>query len=88
MRKLVFKSSAHYYGCEHDDPAFFTEDMQRPHPPRTRARADIVEAERAVARLRRAQPDVTVTVLRFANGLGPGPARPRTRALLALPAVP
>ena len=24
VRKFVFKSSAHYYGCEQDDPAFFT----------------------------------------------------------------
>src|SRR4029450_2814256 len=36
VRKFVFKSSAHYYGCERDDPAFFTEGMRRPHPPRTR----------------------------------------------------
>ena len=32
VTKFVFKSSAHYYGCERDDPSFFTEDMQRPHP--------------------------------------------------------
>src|SRR5215216_4363794 len=25
VRKVVFKSSAHYYGCERDEPAFFTE---------------------------------------------------------------
>ena len=48
VRKFVFKSSAHYYGCEQDDPAFFTERMQRPHPPRTRIERDIVEAEKAV----------------------------------------
>ena len=56
VRKFVFKSSAHYYGCEQDDPAFFTERMQRPHPPRTRLERDIVEAEKAVALVRRAQP--------------------------------
>ena len=56
VRKFVFKSSAHYYGCEQDDPAFFTEEMRRPHPPRTPIERDIVEAEEAVARLRRAQP--------------------------------
>src|ERR687886_246467 len=33
VRKVVFKSSAHYYGCERDDPSFFSEDMERPHPP-------------------------------------------------------
>ena len=31
VRKVVFKSSAHYYGAEQDDPAFFTEAMDRPH---------------------------------------------------------
>ena len=31
VRKFVFKSSTHYYGCEQDDPAFFTEEMRRPH---------------------------------------------------------
>src|SRR5215212_208754 len=45
VRKVVFKSSAHYYGCEQDDPAFFTEDMARPHPPRTPLERDVVEAE-------------------------------------------
>ena len=49
VRKVVVKSSAHYYGCERDDPAFFTESMQRPHPPRTRLESDILEAEKAVA---------------------------------------
>jgi UDP-glucose 4-epimerase len=49
VRKLVFKSSAHYYGCEQDDPAFFTEEMSRPHAPRTGLERDIVEAEQAVS---------------------------------------
>ena len=39
VRKVVFKSSTHYYGCEQDDPAFFDETMRRPHPPRTGDRA-------------------------------------------------
>ncbi len=87
VRKVVFKSSAHYYGCERDDPAFFTEAMQRPHPPRTRLEADIVEAEKAVEGFAHRNPDVTVTVLRFANSLGPGLDTAHTR-LFALPAVP
>ena len=87
VRKVVFKSSAHYYGCERDDPAFFTEAMQRPHPPRTRLEADIVEAEKAVDGFARRNPDVTITVLRFANSLGPGLDTTHTR-LFALPAVP
>src|SRR3954453_19079277 len=41
VRKVVFKSSAHYYGCEQDDPAFFTETMARPKIPRTPIEKDI-----------------------------------------------
>jgi UDP-glucose 4-epimerase len=87
VRKVVFKSSAHYYGCERDDPAFFTEDMQRPHAPRTRLEADIVEAERAVEGFTKRNRDVTVTVLRFANTLGPD-LRTSHTALFDLPVVP
>jgi UDP-glucose 4-epimerase len=87
VRKVVFKSSAHYYGCERDDPAFFTETMRRPHPPRTRLESDIVEAEEAVQGFAERNPDVTVTVLRFANALGPD-LRTSHSELLGLPAVP
>jgi UDP-glucose 4-epimerase len=87
VRKVVFKSSAHYYGAERDDPAFFTEDMERPHPPATRIERDIVEAERAVRTYAAHHPHVTTTILRYVNGLGPG-LRTAHTALLALPAVP
>jgi UDP-glucose 4-epimerase len=87
VRKFVFKSSAHWYGCEQDDPAYFTEDMDRPHPPRTPIEKDIVEAERAVRAFADATPRASVTVLRFVNGLGPTLRTAHTR-LFALPAVP
>jgi UDP-glucose 4-epimerase len=87
VRKFVFKSSAHYYGCEQDDPAFFTERMQRPHPPQTRIERDILEAEKAVASFAERARQVTVTTLRFVNGLGPD-LRTGHVALLSLPVVP
>jgi UDP-glucose 4-epimerase len=87
VRKIVFKSSAHYYGCERDDPAFFTEAMRRPHAPRAPIEKDIVEAERAVATFAERNGEITVTVLRFVNGLGPD-LRTSHTALLSLPAVP
>ena len=62
VRKFVFKSSGHWYGCEQDDPAYFTEAMERPHPPRTPIEKDIVEAERAVHAYADATPRATVTV--------------------------
>ena len=87
VRKLVFKSSAHWYGCEQDDPAFFTEEMARPHPPRTRIERDIVEAEAAVREFAARNRDTIVTVLRFCNGLGSGLRTSHSR-LFSLPAVP
>jgi UDP-glucose 4-epimerase len=87
VRKFVFKSSAHYYGCEQDDPSFFAESMGRPHPPRTPIERDIVEAEASLTEFAEKNPEVSVTVLRFANVLGPD-VRTSHIQLLSLPAVP
>jgi UDP-glucose 4-epimerase len=87
VRKLIFKSSAHYYGCNQDDPAFFTESMGRPHPPRTSIERDIVEAEASLGEFAERNPAVTVSTLRFANVLGPD-VRTSHTALFSLPAVP
>jgi UDP-glucose 4-epimerase len=87
VRKLVFKSSAHYYGSARDDPAFFTEDMRRAHPPATPIERDILEAEAAVADFREKNPDVIVTIMRFSNVLGPEMQTSHAR-LFSLPAVP
>ncbi len=87
VRKLVFKSSAHYYGAEPNDPAFFSEDMTRGHPPRTAIERDVVDAELAVAAFARDNPDATVTVLRFAAAVGGG-LRSAHLGVLGLPVVP
>ncbi len=87
VRKFIFKSSAHYYGCNQDDPAFFTETMGLPHPPRTPIERDIVEAEASVAEFREKNPDLSVTVFRFANVLGPDVETAHTR-LFDLPVIP
>jgi UDP-glucose 4-epimerase len=87
VRRFVFKSSGHYYGCEQDDPAFFTEDMRRTRPPRTQIERDLVEAEVAVAEYGARHPATEVTVLRCANVLGPGVRTSHTR-LFELPLVP
>jgi UDP-glucose 4-epimerase len=87
VRKLVFKSSAHYYGCERDDPAFFTEEMRRSHPPATPIERDIVEAEASVADFKEKNPGVVVTILRFCNVLGHEMPTSHAR-LFSLPLVP
>jgi UDP-glucose 4-epimerase len=87
VRKLVFKSSAHYYGAEQDDPSFFTEDMTRPHVAQTPIERDVVDAEGEVREFAEKHPHITVTVLRFVNGLGPG-LRTSMSRLFGLPAVP
>jgi UDP-glucose 4-epimerase len=87
VRQFIFKSSAYYYGSEQDDPAFFHEGMLRPHPPRTPLERDIVDAETAVAEFAEKHENVEVTILRFANVLGPDVDTAFTR-MFALPAVP
>jgi UDP-glucose 4-epimerase len=87
VRKFVVKSSAHWYGAERDDPAFFTEDMSRPHPASTPIERDIVEAEATVRDFAARNRDKTVTVLRFCNGLGSTITTSHTR-LFSLPAIP
>ena len=87
MRKVVFKSSTHFYGCHQDDPAFFDETMRRPHPPRTGIERDIVEAEASVNEFAERHPDTAVSILRFANVLGPDVETSHTK-LFSLPVVP
>jgi UDP-glucose 4-epimerase len=87
VRKLILKSSAHWYGCEQDDPAFFTEEMRRRHPPRTPIERDIVEAEAAVADFAEKRSEATVTILRCANVLGPDVDTSHIR-MFSLPMVP
>jgi UDP-glucose 4-epimerase len=87
VRKVVFKSSAQCYGCEVDDPGFFSEEMERSHPPRTSIERDIVEAESALAEFAGANPDTTVTTLRCTEVIGGEPRGAHT-ALLSLPVVP
>jgi UDP-glucose 4-epimerase len=87
VRRLILKSSAHWYGCEQDDPAFFTEEMPRKHPPRTPIERDIVEAEAAVREFADKRPEVTVTILRCANVLGPDVTTSHIR-MFSLPLVP
>ena len=83
VRKVVFRSSTHVYGAEQDDPAFFTEDMRRPHPPASALEKGIVDAERSVEDFAARHPDKTVTVAALRAGARArrcGPRSPRSSA--------
>jgi UDP-glucose 4-epimerase len=87
VRKLVFKSSAQYYGSEADDPAFFTEDMAPRHPPRGAIERDVVDAEHALRTFAARNPATAVTVLRVTTEVG-AELRGSGLALFGLPIVP
>ena len=83
VRRLVFKSSAHWYGCAQDDPAFFTEAMTAQAPPETRDRARPGRGRGRGRRVPRARPDVTrdrAAVRQRARCRGRHLARPPLRA--------
>ena len=61
--------------------------MRRSHPPRTPIERDIVEAEASLDEFAERNPDVSVTILRFANVLG-REVRTSHIDLFALPVVP
>ncbi|HEX5565675.1 MAG TPA: NAD-dependent epimerase/dehydratase family protein [Streptomyces sp.] len=71
VQRLVVKSSTNVYGSSPRDPAAFTETMVPKALPGGGFPKDIVEVEGYVRGFARRRPDVAVTVLRFANILGP-----------------
>ena len=87
VRKVVMKSTTAVYGADPRDPALFTEEMaSRSEPPHGYSK-DAVEVERYVRSFGRRRPDVAVTLLRFANFIGPDIDTPLTR-YFSLPVVP
>jgi UDP-glucose 4-epimerase len=87
MRKLVVKSSTAVYGSSSRDPALFSENMEPRSLPRSGYAKDSVEVEGYVRGLGRRRPDIDVTLLRFANFIGPHIDTPLSR-YFSLPVVP
>ncbi len=87
VQRLVVKSSAAVYGSSPKDPAMFTEDMEPKRLPRSGWAKDSVEVEGYVRGFARRRPDVGVTLLRFANFLGPRVETPLT-SYFSLPVLP
>jgi UDP-glucose 4-epimerase len=87
VRRLVVKSTTAVYGSSPRDPAVFTEDTEARELPRSGYAKDAVEVEGYVRGFSRRRPDICVTMLRFANFIGPTIETPLTR-YLALRIVP
>jgi UDP-glucose 4-epimerase len=79
MRKLVVRSSAAVYGSSPRDPAVFTESDEPVIPPSSGYAKDAVEVEGYVRGLARRRSDLTVSIVRFANFLGPNVDSPLSR---------
>jgi UDP-glucose 4-epimerase len=86
LRRLVLKSTTAVYGSAPGDPALWTESME-PGTPRHGFARDAMQVEDYVRSFERRRPDVTVTVLRMANQVGPTVENPLTR-YFALPVCP
>lgn len=87
LRAVVTRGSAAIYGSEGAAPSFFTEDMARRYPLKTRFQRDIGELESYFENFSRRHPEVTCTMLRFQPEIGPDLDQPLVR-YLNLPVVP
>jgi UDP-glucose 4-epimerase len=87
VRKLVVKSSSAVYGSSAADPALFSEDTEPRAVPRSGWAKDSVEVEGYVRGFGRRRPDVSVSVLRLANVIGPRVETSMT-AYFSLPVLP
>jgi UDP-glucose 4-epimerase len=87
IRAIVIRGSAGIYGAEPHAPQFFTEDMDRLFPLRTRFQRDVREIENYFATYARRHPGVVCTMLRYQPAIGPSLDTQATRYLSA-PAVP
>jgi UDP-glucose 4-epimerase len=87
VRHVVVRGSAAIYGCEGASPYFFSEDMARHLPLRTRFQRDISELEEYFENFARRRPDLVCTMLRYQPEIGAELDSPLVR-YLTLPVVP
>jgi UDP-glucose 4-epimerase len=87
MQKLVVKSTTAIYGSSPRDPALFTESEEPRALPKSGYAKDAVEVEGYVRGFGRRRPDVTLSLLRFTNFIGPTIESSLTR-YFSLPVVP
>src|SRR5437660_4913699 len=71
VRAIVIRGSAGIYGAEPAAPQFFTEEMTRLYPLRTRFQRDVAEIENLFGTFARRHESVTCTMLRYQPSIGP-----------------
>jgi UDP-glucose 4-epimerase len=87
LRAIVVRGSAGVYGSEPAAPQFFTEEMARRYPLRTRFQRDVAEIENYFDTFSRRHPQVVCTMLRYQPSIGPSLDSQITR-YLSQPVVP
>ena len=70
VRNIVVRGSAGIYGAEPQAPQFFTEDMDRVYPLRTRFQRDVAEIETLFATFARRHPEGVCPMLRSQPAIG------------------
>jgi UDP-glucose 4-epimerase len=78
---VIVRGSAGIYGAEPSAPQFFTEEMARLYPLRTRFQRDIGEIENYFEAYSRRHPRVACSMLRYQPSIGPGTDSQVTRYL-------
>jgi UDP-glucose 4-epimerase len=81
LRTIVVRGSAGVYGAEPHAPQFFTEEMTRMFPLRTRFQRDVAEIENYFETYARRHEGVGCTMLRYQPAIGPGMRTQITRYL-------
>lgn len=87
LQAIVVRGSAGVYGSEPAAPQFFTEEMARLYPLRTRFQRDVAEIENYFDTFSRRHPQVVCTMLRYQPSVGPSLDSQITR-YLSQPLVP
>jgi UDP-glucose 4-epimerase len=87
LKAIVVRGSAGVYGSEPAAPQFFTEEMARRYPLRTRFQRDVAEIENYFDTFSRRHPQVVCTMLRYQPSIGPSLDSQITR-YLSQPVVP
>jgi len=87
LRTVIARGSAAIYGSEGAAPFFFTEEMARRYPLKTRFQRDVGELENYFDNFARRHPEITCCMLRYQPEIGPDIRTPLV-GYLSLPIVP